>query len=443
MKKLKLPLPFKIRIDGLYNLKDTNKKIEAVGPLHKELQRTFRSHKPYEQKYEELRSLWVPWENKYNNFLGIEVECENAPGMDLLGWRTTEDGSLRDGGKEYISWILHEEAVGTALAGLYTILSLIKPAPRFSWRTSIHVHLNVRNFTIEEFLKLLLLYLAFEKVLFRFVGGEREKSNFCVPLHQSSLMETFRNFCNRRTGVGGMHLQWEKYSALNLSRLSDYGTVEFRHMPGTWEVSKLHLWIGMILSLSNAARSLSFDDLTEEFLKLNTTSEFDIFSKKVFGKVQAQCLAAASEKDFEGGITACKECLADIEDSFTPMKGSGLEKLIQKKVMISKREGPAQKKPEGEEQVKVILDDDIQEELKPFVFNWQQIAAQQQKAALQHKAAIAQLKQMAMVGNAVPVLPQVFQEFHQQPVPVNPPAPEEELIFVDFDHANDDIEHDF
>ena len=222
-----------------------------------------------------------------------------------------------------------------------------------------------------------------------------------------------------------MHQQWEKYSALNLSRLSDYGTVEFRHMPGTWEVSKLHLWIGMILSLSNAARSLTFDNLAEEFLKLNTTSEFDIFSKKVFGKVQAQCLAAASEKDFEDGITACKECLADIEDSFTPLKGSGLEKLIQKKVMISKREGPAQKKPEGEEQIAKVV-----------AVNWQQIAAN-----AKHQAAMVQLKQMAMMGNAVP--PQIFQEFLPMPAPGFPPAPEEELIFDDLVHDNDDIEHDF
>ena len=426
MKKLKLPLPFKIRIDSLYNLKETNTTITEVGTFHKQMQRDFRSNILYQTKYEELRSIWTPWGDKYNNLLGIEVECEKAPVIEIMGWRTMEDGSLRDNGKEYISWILHEEVISTALAGLYTMLALAKPVPKFSWRTSIHVHLNVRNFTIEEFLKLLLLYLAFEKVLFRFVGGEREKSNFCVPLRQSSLMETFRNFCNRRTGVGGMHQQWEKYSALNLSRLSDYGTVEFRHMPGTWEVSKLHLWIGMILSLSNAARSLTFDNLAEEFLKLNTTSEFDIFSKKVFGKVQAQCLAAASEKDFEDGITACKECLADIEDSFTPLKGSGLEKLIQKKVMISKREGPAQKKPEGEEQI-----------AKAIAVNWQQIAAN-----AEHQAAMVQLKQMAMMGNAVP--PPVFvQELQVPAAPVNPPVPEEELIFVDFDHANDDIEHDF
>src|SRR5690606_4243198 len=44
-----------------------------------------------------------------------------------------------------------------------------------------------------------------------------------------------------------------RYSALNLAALRKFGTIEFRHMPGTGDIQKIRNWINLIMCLKQYA----------------------------------------------------------------------------------------------------------------------------------------------------------------------------------------------
>ena len=52
-------------------------------------------------------------------------------------------------------------------------------------RTSLHVHLDVRNLELEDFRKLQMLFSMFERVLFKYCTPSREYNNFCLPSYRA------------------------------------------------------------------------------------------------------------------------------------------------------------------------------------------------------------------------------------------------------------------
>ena len=304
-------------------------------------------------------------------FVGIEVELEQAPQQFYhSGWLEDKDGSLREGGKEYISFVLDPQIVNREIAALYTGLTLSEPEPQFSWRTSIHVHLCVRDRTIEEVLKIFLLYLTFERILFLFADQNREKSVFCVPIIKSSLAEDLSLFFTQKNSIDHLVKNWHKYSALNLTRLDDYGTMEFRHLSGTWDVAKISNWIGILLSLYNSAIRLNLDDIIEEIRTLNATSKYMMFRDEIFGEF-AQELAIPNFDLVSEGVSFCKECLSGInqhtiEENSSIMKYVKRERnrrreLLRKQVGEDRKaEKPQAKKlvplKRGDQQLRNLLD---------------------------------------------------------------------------------------
>ena len=122
---------------------------------------------------------------------GIEVETENIAYKRIddkqpHGWVIKEDSSLRHG-LEFMSYPGDYEESRHLLASLYLFfVEQLKRKPNFSWRTSEHVHLNVRWLNREQLGNFILLYCVFEKLLFKFSGESRENSIFCVPITESS-----------------------------------------------------------------------------------------------------------------------------------------------------------------------------------------------------------------------------------------------------------------
>src|SRR3990167_2684205 len=91
--------------------------------------------------------------------VGIEVEVENVsyinPNIPLCFWQITEDGSLRNHGKEFKTFPIPLQHAHVALEQLFQGLN---PDIDFSHRTSIHVHMDIRGLTMSQLLGLLLTY---------------------------------------------------------------------------------------------------------------------------------------------------------------------------------------------------------------------------------------------------------------------------------------------
>lgn len=212
-------------------------------------------------------------------FVGIEVEAENIKHVTTspIFWMEKEDNSLRNNGIEFVTFPIRAKYLYTALKLLYEN-SLPKDVS-FSERTSVHVHINVRNLTVDELTSFVILYLIFERVLFSFAGNNRYQNIFCVPVLETTLLENFFNNVKFDT----LRIPWQKYTGLNLLPILDKGTIEFRQFPGTKDYNKIYLWVEILITLRLASRSIFTPTKLLNLIKnLNTTSEYDLFIKEAF-----------------------------------------------------------------------------------------------------------------------------------------------------------------
>jgi hypothetical protein len=182
---------------------------------------------------------------------------------------------------------------------------------------------------------MILIYAIFEKILFIYIGEERDKSIFCVPLTESWLTGYLSKFISNNCSIGRLQEDWEKYSALNLFRLKDYGTVEFRHMGGQKDPARISIWISLLIAMYNSAMAISTDELIEEIESLNTSSRFEEFKERVFGKKLANVLVVPDTKLIEQGVTFCKEC---ISEAYSPLKVEASSALVVHLEALKKKE---------------------------------------------------------------------------------------------------------
>jgi len=267
-----------------------------------------------------------------NALVGIEVEVEGLryPPMHFeYYWTAKEDHSLRNHGWEYTSIPLRGHQIEHALIHLHDAMCY-NPTnkPDYSPRTSIHVHMNVRDFTWSQVKTFVLLYSIFERHFFHIAGTKRESSIFCVPLYKTQQI-------GKISALENAPYHWSKYSALNLgcitgnNDVSKYGTIEFRHLYGTGDRSVIINWINNIFKLRRAAAvGYKFEELLERVKHMNTTSEYVALYQEVFGEFADT--KKMMKYDFEDCVTHTKIWeWGDIGNLMTCFsKESRLSKLI-------------------------------------------------------------------------------------------------------------------
>ena len=214
--------------------------------------------------------------------IGIEVEVENVmmigPNVTRTYWANKEDGSLRNHGVEFVTpGVIPASAAGLALNLLKAELN---PDIDFSKRTSIHVHLDVRQLTMSQLMGLLFTYVAVENLLFKFVSNNRRNNIFCVPIIETGLLTNLRQ--NQKEILSAIQNYWAKYSALNLIPIQS-GSLEFRHMPGTLNTSLLLQWIDLICCLKVFAYKYDLKTIIDQISGLNSNSRYRQFVESVFG----------------------------------------------------------------------------------------------------------------------------------------------------------------
>lgn len=251
-------------------------------------------------------------------YVGVELELEKVILKNAIpsSFHMINDGSLKLAGKEFVTvpirfCYLEQE--------LYRLLGAMNP-PFVSSRCSVHVHLNVRDFTVQELYRFLLLYLIFEKGLFNFSGG-RDNNIFCTPL--SSNIRFVKHQLGRMVENNSLgETEWRKYFAVNLCPIwgsdnqgsSKLGTVEFRHMAGTIDVKLILDWISLIVSLKIAAKRFTTEELLGHIWVMNTTSGYYWLVKEVFRDwCQHLVNQPTFKQDVEEGILMAKLVAFDSE----------------------------------------------------------------------------------------------------------------------------------
>ena len=216
--------------------------------------------------------------------VGIEIELENLqpfPSKVPNTFAIVADHSLKELGIELVSVPIKVQYLEVELTRLY---QGIGDNWKASSRCSTHIHLNVRDMTIDELYKLHLLYLIFERSLYRY-SGDRWNNIFCIPLHHSMDISYTLQQLNR----GYFHTT-NKYLGFNTCPISGndgsnkYGTIEFRHMTGGRTPKDIILWCNLIISLKLASKKLTTSDLEVHIITMRTTSGYYWLVKEVFGK---------------------------------------------------------------------------------------------------------------------------------------------------------------
>jgi len=188
--------------------------------------------------------------------VGIEVELEGIRGWHHRTWKRwsfVKDGSTHNG-IEFVSEPVWGTAITDALDELDDYLQ--GQEPHVSFRTSVHVHVNVLDMTKEQIAHMIRLYLIYEPALFKLHDKWNRSNNiFCVPAQRSVAIQRGYAKMIRHLENGGLDEEYlaSKYSALNINCIRSFGTLEFRHMGGTAEMGEVSSWIDVLLQLKVAA----------------------------------------------------------------------------------------------------------------------------------------------------------------------------------------------
>lgn len=224
------------------------------------------------QKYDGFdKRLLATWGELHGNrshlartkdvFIGLESEYEGSelipPGStdDWVYWTIHSEGSLRDGGVEYV---LRKpfEVKEVLSAGLTELMKHTNKANfRNSIRTSTHLHINILNQPIIKIYTFLTAYYLVENILVHLNGKDREGNLHCLRLTDSTDIVSKLSDEVKNTTYFATWTTNNRYAAMNLSSLKKFGSVELRFMKAYITRADLTLWITNLTNLfRNAIR---------------------------------------------------------------------------------------------------------------------------------------------------------------------------------------------
>jgi hypothetical protein len=222
-----------------------------------------------------------------NADVGIEIECEGKtvsfePGTSIF-WNSVPDGSLREGGIEYvirqpIKIAKLDEAMGEWSE--LTKVAEFKP----SIRTSVHVHRNVTNFTLRQVYTQYCFFWLVENMLVEANGKDRVGNMFCLRICDAE--ELFKGVIRglkTQKFFQGIATDHYRYAALNPSALGKYGTLEWRFIKGLTNSKEIALWVrNLYLASTEISKFKSPQEVVDLFRKEDSETFLDHFFTKDF-----------------------------------------------------------------------------------------------------------------------------------------------------------------
>lgn len=226
--------------------------------------------------------------------LEIEVEGSNLPTPSYTGknfnrfWRVERDGSLRGESYEYVlNNPIPPAQVRTALRALEVAYEREGSRVNDSNRAGVHVHINVQELTRVQLATFCTAFLVLEEPLVRYCGKHREGNHFCLRAKDAEFMMYMLERGFRSSNLNGLHNNIIRYSAMNLNSLSQYGSVEFRSMRSTRDLTQIEHWAKMLNRLLDG--SMTFDS-PQELIDSMSSDGYEMLLETLVGKGHAERL---------------------------------------------------------------------------------------------------------------------------------------------------------
>jgi hypothetical protein len=239
---------------------------------------------------------------KENGLIGLEIEVEgnNLPSPEKW-WRTERDGSLNQDPGASAEYVLarpaaNEEELWQALLYLKHCYNVNKSKIDDSVRAGVHVHINCQDLTIQQLYTYIVLFLVFELVLVKWCGETREGNLFCLRASDAEwLLEQLVEALHRKKFYNIFRDDNLRYAAINVKALTDYGSLEFRSMRSTKELSAIHTWASLLAALKRA--SLQFKSPAEVILSFSNQTPLR-FIQDVLGPFEKE-VAIKDQVEYE------------------------------------------------------------------------------------------------------------------------------------------------
>jgi hypothetical protein len=238
---------------------------------------------------------------------GIEIEAEGK-GMEEVAtkyWRTEDDGSLRGEYPHSRAEFVLKKPIERGLVK-DAVKELIAALPDakldFSFRTSVHVHLNVQDLTHTQLLNVIYTYLLLEEPLMTYCGKERKGNRFCLRLADAEGVINILQglFSDGPRSIRNFNGDQVRYSAINIAALQKYGSLEFRAMRGNMEVETIHTWTEALFKIKSFAMACKDP---KEILKIFQEKDPKVFLKTVLQEVADPFIYPRMVKDMQRSLS--------------------------------------------------------------------------------------------------------------------------------------------
>jgi len=243
--------------------------------------------------------------------IGIEIELEGVPdsNYNFTLWSTTNDHSLRGNGLELITPPIHGDSVIEALKELDSFVHSRPHEPLITERTGVHIHVDVRGFSVVSLHKLIVLYVIFEDLFFRHCSSSRIHSPYCIPISEcDSLLTSISNAITSedRRALELLFANYPKYSALNLRPIMYQGSIEFRAHEGTIDTASIMQWINLILCIKDYAVTST---RTIQTIIDMTCGDLQLLLSEVFNDTLTTTLTSDITRGIQSGARIAQETL--------------------------------------------------------------------------------------------------------------------------------------
>lgn len=205
-----------------------------------------------------------------NGDVGIEIEVEGTrlPTQDnLTMWRVERDGSLRGNSSEYV--LKGPMTIGRARAALNEldyVYNIKRTDVYDSVRAGVHVHINVQGLTIKQLFNYVVAYILLEETLVSWCGPSRKGNLFCLRTIDADYIVPFIKAALQNKRFNMFNDDEIRYCSINLKALTNYGSLEFRAMHGTRDLSRVLCWTETLLNIREVSKEYANPvQIVEEF----------------------------------------------------------------------------------------------------------------------------------------------------------------------------------
>lgn len=210
---------------------------------------------------------------------GINCNEANRGASNRAYWKITNDGSIRGiNGFELVSPILQGEEGLSELMKVCKVLNDCKAKVNRSCGT--HVHINARNFTLEQWKRLYINYARLESVIDGWMANTRRgnTNTYCKGFSRVDNFESRINNASTLNGIATGILNG-RYWKVNPQSYSVHNTCEFRQHSGTTNYVKLSAWVRFLSNLVDYSEHHIVNERTLNSLKAFNSNELVDFFK--------------------------------------------------------------------------------------------------------------------------------------------------------------------